>query len=48
MMTPMLASILYRRSDLTYCNKTDTFCFYEIKSSTQPTCIVFYVYNELK
>ena len=50
MITHMLASIhnRNRRSDLTYCNVTDTCCFYEITSITQPTCITFYVYNEIK
>ena len=43
----MLAGIRIRRSG-TYCNVTDTCCFYEITSSTQQACITFYVYNELQ
>ena len=48
MITRMLTGIRNRRSDLTYCNVTYTYCFYELTSSTQPICITFYVYNELK
>ena len=48
MITRMLASIRNRHSGLTYCNVTDVSCFHEITSSAQPTCITFYVYNELK
>ena len=44
----MLAGICNRHSGLTYCNVTDTCCFYEITSSTHLTCFKFYVYNELK
>ena len=48
MITRMLAGIRIRRCGLTYCNVMDTCCFYEITSFTQPTCITFHVYNELK
>ena len=48
MITLMLAGIRNRRSGLNYCNVMDTWCFYEITSSTQPTCITIYVYNGLK
>ena len=48
MIVLMLAGQCNGRSGLTYCNVTDIYCFYEITSSTQPTCITFYVYNELK
>ena len=34
MITHMLAGIRNRRSDLTYCNVTDTCCFYEITPSS--------------
>ena len=47
MSTSMLAGIRNRRSGLTYCDVTDTCCFYNITSSTQPTCIIVYVYYEL-
>ena len=48
MITRMLAGIRNRRSGLTYCNVTETCCFYEITSSTQPTCITFDICKELK
>ena len=48
MITHMLVIIRNQRSGLTYCNETDTCWFYEIISSTKPTCISFSVYNELK
>ena len=48
MITCILAGKRNQRSGLTYCNVTDICCFYEITSSTQPTCNTFYVYNELK
>ena len=48
MITRMLTGIRNRRSGLTFCNVTDTCLFYRITPSTQPTCITFYVYNELK
>ena len=37
----ILDDIRYRRSVLTYCNVKDACCFYEITSSTQPTCKYF-------
>ena len=40
-MMHMLAGIRNRRSGFTYCNVTGTCCFYEITTSTQPTCIIF-------
>ena len=43
MITCILAGIHNRRSGLTYCKVTDTYCFYEITLSSQPTCITFYV-----
>ena len=44
----MLAGSRNRRSGLTYCNVADACCVYELTSSTQLICILFYVYNELK
>ena len=43
MITYMLSGIHNRRSGLTYCNVTDSCCFYEITPSTQPTCITLCV-----
>ena len=43
--TRMLVCIRNRRSDLTYCNVTDTCCFYEITSSTQPTYITLNMFT---
>ena len=48
MIKRMLAGIHNQHSGLTHCNATDICCFYEITASTKPTCITFYVYNELK
>ena len=42
MITYILAGIRNRHSGLTYCNVTDTFCFYEIISST---LIVAFLYS---
>ena len=47
MFTHMLALIRNQHSALIYCNVTDACCFYEI-TSTQLTCITFYVDNGLK
>ena len=48
MITRLLDGIRNRRSGLTYCNATDTWCFHEITSSSQSSCFTFYIYNELK
>ena len=41
MITRMLAGIRNRLSGLTYCNVTDTFCFYEIILSTLTVAFVY-------
>ena len=46
MITRMLAGKRNRICGPTYCIVTDTCCFNEITTPTQPTCITFYVYND--